>query len=64
MKVRELIEALQRCDPDDPVEIACTFGPHGREWFRENIASVGRHNTADTKPVVLVSNQNLPLVLG
>ena len=64
MNVRELIERLQRCDPDDPVEIACTFGPSGRQWFREDIVSVGRHNDGvNAKPAVLVSNQGLPLTL-
>ena len=66
MNVRELIERLQRCDPDDRVEIACTFGPSGRQWFREDIVSVGRHNgvNASAKPAVLVSNQSIPLILG
>ena len=60
MNVRELIERLQRCDPDLPVRIA-HHEPETGETALDAIVSVGTDNAP--RPEVLISNRELPLIL-
>lgn len=60
MNVRELIERLQRCDPDLPVRIA--YREPGRPsagTFLDAIVSVGTDNAAKGTRV-LVANVDMP----
>ena len=60
MNVRELIERLQRCDPDLPVRIAYRE-PNTRTPFVCDVVSVGTDNAPRAE--VLISNRDLPLIL-
>ena len=60
MKVSELIERLQRCDPDDPVMLA--FGNPGAvppgPVVLDEVVCVGTDNAPRSR--VLVSNEDMP----
>ena len=58
MNVRELIERLQRCDPDLPVRIAYRE-PNTRTPFVCDVVSVGADNAAKGARV-LVANVDMP----
>lgn len=58
MNVRELIERLQRCDPNLPVEIAYRE-PNTRTPFVCDVVSVGTDNAAKGTRV-LVANVDMP----
>ena len=62
MNVRELIERLQRCDPDLPVRIAYKEpGLPNAGTVLDAIVSVGTDNAPRAE--VLISNRDIPLIL-
>ena len=64
MNVRELIERLQRCDPDLPVRIAYREPNTRWAWSPASlcdVVSVGTDNAPRAE--VLISNRDLPLIL-
>lgn len=56
MKVRELIEALQRCDPDDPVKV----------WGHGTVVATGRKTFGERdreRPFVVIADRNDPSLI-